>query len=139
MNKQFVKSYKDRIDDLERLRDIAAETLWPQLHREWLPRLEEEPAFLEEFKLLIRDAVRANHFDPYLEWGTNICINVFSSLVGVATSALLPEPLGLGLGVGTGISTRQILTKLHSDRREEIESFSLFYQRAARHLPTRQT
>jgi hypothetical protein len=50
------------------MREIAAKHLWPDLHGDWLPRLQEDPSFIDDFKRLLRVALLTSKLDEYESW-----------------------------------------------------------------------
>lgn len=118
IDKQLLSDYKRNIGRLEDLRALADAHLWKDLHNEWLPRLEREPQFLEDFKLLLRDALLQARFDPFLEALSNIGI----AIAGLAVSS--------SAGPLAGAVTAASLALAHKRRRDEIKPYAMFYQRA---------
>lgn len=135
INDQLLNDYKKHIDRLERLRDIAKENLWKELHGNWLPRLEEEPSFLKEFQKLIRNALNRTRFDPYLESITDVAIITTSVGLGVASGTIAQsigaEPVVTGtVGTAIGASVKSVLDGIHKRRRKISDTLTVFYQKA---------
>jgi len=135
IDRQLRADFATNVGKLERLRDLAQKYLWPDLHGEWLPRLEEDPEFLSEFEALLSDALMRARYDPYLEHMTDLAINVVSGAVFLAVAGVAnvvgQDPLTSGTAAGTaGLSTRRQLVKLHDARREATNNLTLFYQKA---------
>jgi hypothetical protein len=129
VNRQVLTSYKQNIEALERLRDVAKEHLWPQLHGEWLPTLEQDSSFLPRFQQLIRDALLRVQFDPFLKWVTDVSINAIGSIIPLMAEAAVP---GTGLPMaGIGVPTSVAFAQHHDRIRKESDALTLFLQRAA--------
>lgn len=119
INEQLWRDYREHIEVLERLRDIAKENLWRDLHNDWLPRLESDPTFLPQFRSLLSDALLRARFEPYL---TRLAMLIFTS-AACAIGKLVPFAGGL-----TGVA----LAGLYEERKKRIESLTLFFQKAIR-------
>ena len=133
INEQLRKDYAKGVDKLLHLRDVASKHLWPDLHGEWLPRLEDDPAFYPELTRLVRDAVMTSRFDPFLDDITRLAIIGVSTAVGSAVylgaTLLGADPLaGTPLATAAGAMTKQVLDNVHTRRRDTLRSLSLFYQ-----------
>ncbi|MFC1591216.1 hypothetical protein ACFL43_01700 [Thermodesulfobacteriota bacterium] len=124
---QLGKDYRANIGNLERLRDLAKKHLWPELHHDWIPRLDEDSKFITKFRTLLRDALLSAKFDPYLENFTSLAINAVSVFAGTATFAVTGSPTGAVL---TATSVKSPLENLHKGRRKETENLTVFYQKA---------
>jgi hypothetical protein len=126
INLQLVEDWHKNADRLERLRDWAKKDLWPNLHGDWLPRLDENPAFLPELKKLVRDAVfRAKHewFDTVVRAAIATTSIYVGSQVGLATGNVV-------LGTAAGINVKDALGDAHKKRVSQTENLTLFYQSA---------
>ncbi len=117
IDKQLLADFRRHIGKLQDLRALAETHIWKDLHGEWLPKLEREPAFLPRFKLLLRDALMQARFDPLLEHLSTIGI----ALAGLATGSSLGPAIGVAIG-GT-------LHVAHKRRREETKPYTMFFQK----------
>jgi hypothetical protein len=68
VNKHLRDDYERQKGRLDKMREIAAKRLWPDLHGEWLPRLQEDPSFIDDFKRLLRVALLTSKLDEYESW-----------------------------------------------------------------------
>lgn len=119
---------------LEALRQRAEKHLWPQLHGEWLPRLQaQDPEFIEEFPRLLRRGIL---FSPVAE-----LLNVDTQVVvAVAGGGALGVAHLSGLDGETGGSIATVLggaaLAAHKKARSDFGPLALFYQRARRLMRT---
>jgi hypothetical protein len=115
------------------MRDIAATHLWPSLHREWLPRLEAEPQFMDESKRLLRIALLSSKFSSF-ESLNEMPIFLISSFGGFAGGAAI-ELSGGSAGVGTlvgGLIKKGIDLGLGDEKRKAFKAakpLTAFYQK----------
>jgi hypothetical protein len=114
-------------DRILRLRDLAEQHLWKDLHTDWLPRLEAEPAFEAEFLSLIKRAVRASKMSNLLDLFTQIgicSVGAFAGYVG--------ERLGMSGGITGAVAagTGYALRNKAKEKNAEIGGLTVFYQRA---------
>ena len=136
---QLSGDYERNIDRLERLRNAAERHLWKDLHGEWLPRLEEDPAFLPEFKNLIRYALARAAFDPYLGWITDLAImgvnvgikaGVDLSLAAAGVGPAVASDVGSAAGAAAGV----ILKGVEKTKRDASNGLTVFYQKSRKLL-----
>lgn len=120
IDQQLLADYKRNIGRLEDLRSHAETHLWKDLHSEWLPKLEENSAFLEEFRLLLRDALMQARFDPYLEAVSNFLI----AFAGLAVGSVAGPTVGAATATGLALA--------HKRRRDVVKPYAMFYERAVK-------
>jgi hypothetical protein len=144
ISRQLHEDWKAKRDNLLRVRDVAAKKLWPMLHNEWLPRLEDDTDFAKHFAKLIKRALTADAFARHLDSKpTRIIVGGIGGIVlATATGSavkFMTEQVGLpsdptveivkvliaGLA-GTGIAER------YHDHAESIKNLAIFYQEAQR-------
>jgi hypothetical protein len=143
INEQLLTDYWRNVDRLERLRDIAKQEIWKDLHGDWLPRLDQDPSFLPQFKTMIRDAVLRSKFDPYLKSTTDMAIAnavqpAITGLSGVIASTLTGDAGSIGVATAVGLQVgdwaKRNLDELHKGWRKRSENLTMFYQRVRRTL-----
>lgn len=86
VNRQLRSDYLREIDRLQRLREVAAKRLWPDLHGEWLPRVESGDRLFAEKQLprLIRRALKLESLSSLLD----------SRVSRIAIAAMRSVPVG---------------------------------------------
>lgn len=132
INKQLWSDWTRNKERLFRLRELAKEHLWPQLHGEWLPRLVEEPEYIHEFGRDLDKALSLSRFAGALDlaasigWGLNI------------GAAYATERLLLGMADLPSAETHLITGLLAEGTRQRLSTVrkhlpvAVFYQRAAK-------
>ncbi len=139
INQQLKREYAENLDRLERLRELAKKHLWPELHEEWLPQLEEDEHFLPKFEIQLRDALLRARLDPYLENLTDTAITVVSGLTGFAVGKIMrdfgqPLESSAATAATVGAGMKQSLDAIHKRSRNKTNNLTLFYQKAFREL-----
>lgn len=136
INTQLTFNWEENKHKLYKLRTIAKEHLWPQLHGEWLPRLNEEgEKFAKEFARKISLALMLAPLANFLTIPTNYVFAVSLS-TSQAAFELLSELAGVGGGakhlmalVGGGIGGAAT-SYLYSQVSKKVGRLALFYQKA---------
>jgi hypothetical protein len=114
---------------LLRLRELAQQHIWKDLHNEWLPRLEEDFKFRDEFNNMVTDALARARIGPLLDWTTKFVIAGFAAAVGYAATQLSGSPLvGGAVAVAAGGGVKDVIDM----KLKASQQLTLFYQRVQR-------
>lgn len=133
INAQILQDYCENIEKLERLRDLAKEHLWKDLHGEWIPALEQDPSFLPEFCRLLKLALQRADFYPFFDYLTYAILTV-APLVTAYYAADLAKRLGLHEGTtaaGLAGATEFMVERIKRPM-SKTDQLTLFYQKAKR-------
>ena len=133
INDQLWRDYERNIGNLERVRERAEKYLWKDLHRDWLPRLENEPGFVHEFDQLVHVAVAQAKLEPYLSQVTKWTIKSIAGAAGVTvgwavTSATKNAYAGWAAGATAEEFVRNRMEIARSETKGKTEQLTLFYQ-----------
>ena len=126
LNRSIKDFYDKNIENLMRLRDLAAKYIWDDFHNHWLPQLEEDATFLEELGSLINRSLRKWQFDDLLGETSTIRIGqvVSDRRYAVAGEQTPSRPRSV-----SSIETEEYRQGRES---EAVQKLSLFYQHAQR-------
>ncbi|MDO8543556.1 MAG: hypothetical protein Q7S40_24205 [Opitutaceae bacterium] len=128
ISSQMLEDWENSRKRLNRLRELAEKHVWPDLHGEWLPRLEEDPAFYGEIGKLIRKATLRAKMGPLLDQSMRFAIIGAGAVVGLAANAV-SGPLA---GVILGALTKESLSEKHKETLKRSDKLTLFYQAVSR-------
>jgi hypothetical protein len=118
------------------LRDAAEKNLWPQLHREWLPRLlKEQGLFYDQFCDLVAGALRGSRFATLLNMDSKSA-KMIGFVTGPLVLALAAAAMGVPIEWAAGTSAivapigGALAREFHASQNEKYGKVALFYRNA---------
>jgi hypothetical protein len=144
INEQILADWGASRTRLLRLRDVAQEHLWPNLHNDWLPALTSGSMTGADFEHRINRAVRTSPFDRFLDSRPiQTVFGVIPAAIGVAITATgAAGAVAAGLegiqAAGAVAATAAIGAAVHEGlksqipRKREDDPLTTFYQQANR-------
>ncbi|MBI1191423.1 MAG: hypothetical protein GC200_12180 [Tepidisphaera sp.] len=126
---QLLTAYRQRVNILEELREAAQTSgLWHNLHRNWLPRLQEDPSFVGEFDIVVRDALAAAQFGKLLTRASTAVFYVAASLTVYTASQVLGHEGTTAIAVPITAAAEKATEYVH-ERTNAVRPLTLFYQK----------
>jgi hypothetical protein len=133
VDQRMMKEWESTRSRLLRLRDVARTHLWPQLHGEWLPRLDAEgAAYLPKLNRLVQKAVREARFQRYLNtdstigWGLVPTVSAIGATFGHRLGLDPVVPAVASSVAGVAAANR------FADARAQRGELRIFYEKALR-------